>query len=66
MRVYTGMEKVRILGASKTLAMFAIVVDAKDDVAARFYEGYGFRPFPLQPNRLFLLTVSAASALSRI
>lgn len=56
----------RILGASNTLAVFAIVVDAKDDRAARFYEAFGFQTFPLQPNRLFLLASSAAAALAKM
>ena len=56
----------RILGASKTLAVFAIAVDAKDARAVVFYEGFGFRLFPLHPNRLFLLTSSAAAAAERI
>ena len=56
----------RILGASKTLAVFAIVVDAKDERAAKFYQAYGFQVFPLQPRRLFLLASSAASALTEM
>jgi GNAT superfamily N-acetyltransferase len=56
----------RILGAGKTLAIFAIVVEAKDENAVRFYRGYGFRAFPLQPDRLFLLTATAASAIAKI
>jgi len=36
----------RVLGASRTLAVFAIVVEAKDATASAFYEGFGFRPFP--------------------
>lgn len=55
----------RILAAGRTLAVFAIVVDAKDEAAARFYEAFGFRPFPSQPNRLFLLTSTAMLALER-
>ncbi len=55
----------RILGASDTLAIFAIVVDAQDERAAVFYQGFGFRPFPLHPRRLFLLTSSAAAAVER-
>jgi ribosomal protein S18 acetylase RimI-like enzyme len=31
----------RILGASKTLAVFAIVVDAKDERAVKFLDGSG-------------------------
>ncbi len=55
----------RILSASRALAVFAILVDAKDDKAVAFYEGFGFRPFPSQPNRLFLLTATAAAALEQ-
>jgi GNAT superfamily N-acetyltransferase len=55
----------RILGASRSLAVFAIVVDAKDDHAAAFYENFGFRRFPARPGRLFLLTSTAAEAFSR-
>ena len=53
----------RILGVGKTLAVFAIVVEAKDARAVDFYEGFGFCPFPLHPSRLFLLTSSAATAV---
>lgn len=56
----------RILAASRSLAVFAIVVDAKDAAASVFYEGFGFRPFPLRPQRLFLLTSTAAAAFERI
>lgn len=54
----------RILAAASTLAVFAIVVDAKDATATAFYEGFGFRAFPPRPNRLFLLTSSVAAALA--
>jgi len=56
----------RILGAGRTLAVFAIVVDAKDERAATFYAGFGFRRFPRHPNRLFLLTSSAAAAVEKL
>lgn len=56
----------RILGAARVLAVLAIVVDAKDESAARFYEGFGFRPFPARPDRLFLLASSAAGAMERL
>lgn len=56
----------RILGAAQALAVLAIVVDAKDELAATFYEGLGFRRFPLRPNRLFLLASSAVTALERM
>lgn len=50
-----------MLNAGRTLAVFAIAVDAKDERAAEFYEGFGFRRFPLHPNKLFLLASSAAA-----
>jgi ribosomal protein S18 acetylase RimI-like enzyme len=53
----------RILSAAHSLAVFAIMVDAKNEHAATFYEGFGFRRFPLRPDRLFLLASSAAAAL---
>jgi GNAT superfamily N-acetyltransferase len=55
----------RILGAARSVAVFAIVVDAKDDRAAAFYRRFGFQPFPLQPSRVFLLTSTALAALDR-
>lgn len=39
---------------AKEIASVAVIVDAIDDKARRFYERYGFRVFPKQPNRLFL------------
>jgi GNAT superfamily N-acetyltransferase len=56
----------RILGAAKTLAVLAIAVDAKDVRAASFYAGLGFIPFPQRPNRLFLLSATAARALESL
>ena len=56
----------RILGAGRSVAVFAIVVDAKDATASAFYEGFGFRPFPLRLQRLFLLVSTAAAAFERI
>lgn len=44
----------RIIDASETSAVFAIVVDAIDELAVVFYEKYGFIKFPKTPNRLFL------------
>jgi len=56
----------RILGAGRSLAVFAIVVDAKDDRATLFYQRYGFRAFPNRPRFLFLLTSTAAAAFERL
>lgn len=55
----------RILGAASSVAVFAIVVDAKNDTAVAFYRRFGFQPFPLQPRRLFLLASTALAALDR-
>ena len=46
-----------------TLAIFAIVVDSKNDSATEFYASYGFAPFPDTPSRLFLLTATARAAI---
>ena len=54
----------RILGAGRTVAVFAIVVDAKDDRAVEFYRAFGFTPFPGRPRRLFLPTSTAIKALA--
>ena len=35
------------------IASFAIIVEAKNDAARRFYESESFLPFPDQPMRLF-------------
>jgi ribosomal protein S18 acetylase RimI-like enzyme len=55
----------RILGAARSVAVFAIVVDAKADAAVKFYRRFGFQPFPLQPRRLFLPSATALAALDR-
>ncbi|WP_290977195.1 GNAT family N-acetyltransferase [Ferrovibrio sp.] len=44
----------RILLATQTLAVNAVIVDAKDNAAAAFYRKYGFIPFNRSEKRLFL------------
>jgi len=39
--------------AGSEIASFAVIVDAKDDSARRFYERESFLPFPDQPMELF-------------
>lgn len=39
--------------ARSEVASFAVIVDAKDDGARRFYEWESFLPFPDQPMKLF-------------
>lgn len=44
----------KVIGASSTIAVYAIVVDVKNDNARTFYERYGFKPFASLPRRLFM------------
>lgn len=44
----------RSLDSSKQVASAAVVVDAKDEAAIRFYKKYGFLVFPRIERRLFL------------
>lgn len=39
--------------ARSEIASFAVIVDAKDESARRFYERESFLPFPDQPTKLF-------------
>ena len=39
--------------ASSEIASFAVIVDAKDDDARRYYDRESFLPFPDQPMKLF-------------
>lgn len=55
----------RLLSVSQTIAIFAIVVDAKDERAVSFYESLSFQRFPTHASRLFLLASSAGMALER-
>ena len=44
----------RVQLASDTLAVYAVVVDAKDERACAFYEHFGFIVLPDSATRLFL------------
>ena len=55
----------RVIGASHSLAVFAIVVEARNEEAAAFYRNFGFAPFPSRPLRLFMPMSEAAEAVSR-
>lgn len=44
----------RALLATQVIAVHAMIVDARDDVAAAFYRKYGSVPFPDDAQRLFL------------
>jgi ribosomal protein S18 acetylase RimI-like enzyme len=44
----------RVIAASASMAVYAVVVDAKTERAVDFYRRFGFIPFPAAPERLFL------------
>ena len=44
----------RSINLSKEIASMAIIVNAKNEAAVTFYEGYGFTRFALQKKRLYL------------
>jgi GNAT superfamily N-acetyltransferase len=44
----------RVIRAGSSLAVYAMVVDAKNERAEKFYARYGFIPFASEPRRLFL------------
>jgi hypothetical protein len=48
------------------IAGFAVVVDAKDDNARRFYERESFLPLPETPNRLFRRLADIASLIREV
>jgi ribosomal protein S18 acetylase RimI-like enzyme len=50
----------RVVRASTALAVYAIIVDAKNARAQAFYERYGFQAFASAPRRLFLPLESLA------
>jgi GNAT superfamily N-acetyltransferase len=54
----------RIVKASESLAVHAVVVDALHARARAFYEQFGFVPLPEQPLRLFLPLETIGKALS--
>jgi ribosomal protein S18 acetylase RimI-like enzyme len=56
----------RILGAGRSIAVFAIVVDATDDRAVEFYRRFGFQAFPSRPRRLFLPTATVLTGLTKL
>jgi predicted GNAT family N-acyltransferase len=55
---------VRIIEASDRVGIAAILVDAKDENAVRFYEKFGFLRLPDTPRRLVLSIAMARAALS--
>ena len=55
----------RVIGATRSLAVFAMVVEATDEKAAVFYRNFGFMAFSNLPLRLFVSASEAAEAVSR-
>lgn len=46
----------KYLQACEVIGCRALMVHAKDETAARFYQGYGFEPSPVDAAHLYLLT----------
>lgn len=55
----------RVIGATRSLAVFAIVVEATDEKAVDFYRDFGFTAFPNRLLRLFMPASEAVEAVSR-
>jgi GNAT superfamily N-acetyltransferase len=55
----------RSVTQSQVIAAMAVVVQAKDDRARRFYERYGFVRFPEHPFQLFLPMKTVAEIFTR-
>jgi GNAT superfamily N-acetyltransferase len=52
----------RVLAARGNLGIYAIVVDALNEMARDFYVSFGFIALPTRPDRLFVLTSVAEKA----
>lgn len=55
----------RVLHAAETLAVYALVVDVKNNNARKFYERYGFKRFPDASSRLFIPTETLRRAIGQ-
>ena len=53
-RLLMGCAVDRCLKAREQVAAYALIVDAKDEQAKKFYEHYGFTAFSSRPFRLYL------------
>ena len=52
------------LRAADSAGVIGLFVDAKDEVASRYYCRFGFLPLPDDPNKLFLPQATLRQALS--
>ena len=55
----------RVMAASDTVAMHAMIVDAANEDAKRFYERFGFLPLEDAPMRMFLPLGSSTNTQTR-
>lgn len=54
----------KVLAHSKAMGTVMLVVDAKNDKVAAYYQAHGFIPFPSAPLRLFMHLDTIAQALA--
>ena len=54
----------KYLQACEVIGCRALMVHAKDEAAARFYQGYGFEPSPIDSAHLYLLTKDIRKTLA--
>lgn len=55
----------RCAAAADEIGGRAVLVHAKDEATARFYQRYGFRPLAQNPNHLYLLMKDLRASISR-
>lgn len=55
----------RCAAAADDIGGRAVLVHAKDDAAARFYQRYGFQPLEQNPNHLYLLMKDLRASIRR-
>ena len=53
----------KVLAHSKAMGTVVLVVDAKNEKSATYYQAHGFTAFPSEPLRLFIHIDTIAQAL---
>ncbi|WP_233420726.1 GNAT family N-acetyltransferase [Xenorhabdus nematophila] len=56
----------KAIASSKSIPTPMIIVDAKDDIAKKFYMNVGFQEFPQMKRRLFMPMVVAIEMLKKV
>jgi len=56
----------KTLEAANVIGIRALIVHAKDDKAAKFYQRFDFQPWPADPLHLYLLTTEIKTALREL